>query len=281
MGIGDEVMASGFARGAVARGKRIAFGDGKRIIWGPWCKEAFRNNPNIAWQANEANIEWKDYYKGHRGYNSADNARRRWIWNYDFKAPIGEFFWDAMEKARTMPRRGACLIEPNVPWHKSVSVNKDWGRQNYQRLADLLAFSGWRILQTSHGKVRLEHVETIQVNSFRDAAAVIASVDLAIVPEGGLHHAAAAVGTNAIVLHGGFTPPAVLGYSMHVNLTGTNEACGNWDRCLHCRRALDSIEVEHVYVLADATLRQKNTTASSRVGGISSLHSAGQYSQLS
>jgi Glycosyltransferase family 9 (heptosyltransferase) len=273
MGIGDEVLATGFARGAAVRGKRIAFGDGQRLIWGPWCAEAFRGNPNIATRADEPGVEWIAYYKGHRGYNSPDAARRRWIWNYDFKPLAGEFFFDAAETTRTLRRPGAVLIEPNVPWHKSVAVNKDWGRHRYQQLADQLRTNGWRVLQTSHGKVRLQNVETIQVNSFRDAAAVVASVDLAIVPEGGLHHAAAAVGTQAIVIHGGFTPPAVLGYQGHINLTGGAEACGNWHRCAHCRAALDRIEVEDVYIRANTVLHQRNETTPERAVGISELHS--------
>jgi Glycosyltransferase family 9 (heptosyltransferase) len=265
MGIGDEILATGFARGAAARGKRIAFGDGQRLLWGPWCREAFRHNPNIATRADESNAEWIPYYKGHRGYNRLDATGRRWIWNYEFKAKPGEFFFDAAERTRALRRPGTVLLEPNVPWHKSVAVNKDWGRARYQALAEKLRRAGWRVLQTSYGKIRLD-VETIPVNSFRDAAAIIASVDLAIVPEGGLHHAAAAVGTRAIVLFGGFIPPQVIGYDAHINLTGGAEACGSLNRCDHCRKALDAIEVDHVYALADTELHQKNSTASAGTG---------------
>jgi glycosyl transferase family 9 (putative heptosyltransferase) len=258
-------MATGFARGAAARGKRIAFGDGRRIIWGPWCREAFRDNPNIAHRENEPGLEWLHYYKGNRNYNAGDYHRRRWIWNYCFKAPVGEFFFDTIEEARALPRRRSVLIEPNVPWHKSVAVNKDWGRARWQRLADLLRAADWRVLQTSYGKIRLMGTEVMRVESFRHAAAILASVDLAIVPEGGMHHAAAAVGTKAIVIYGGFIPPQVTGYADHINLTGDAEACGKWDRCDHCRAALDRIEVDHVYALADAFLHKKNPTASAGV----------------
>ncbi len=273
MGIGDEIVGTGMARGAAARGKRIAFGDGRRIIWGPFAAEAFRHNPNIAHRPDEPGVEWVRYHKGHRIYNSQDVMRRRWIWNYDFKAPVGEFFFDASEKARTLRRPGTVLIEPNVPWHKSVAVNKDWGWWRYQGVADLLRAEGWRVLQTSYGKQRLNDVETIPVTCYRDAAAVLAGVDLAIVPEGGLHHAAAAVGTLAIVIHGGFTPPQVLGYDSHINLTGgATEACGSLDRCAHCRAALDRIEVADVYAIAAAALHKKNPAASAGVGRLHGLH---------
>jgi ADP-heptose:LPS heptosyltransferase len=173
-------------------------------------------------------------------------------------------FFDAAERARALRRPGTVLFEPNVPWHKSVAVNKDWGRCRYQALAEKLRHAGWRVLQTSYGKVRLD-VETIAVNSFRDAAAVIASVDLVIVPEGGLHHAAAAVGTKAIVIFGGFISPRVTGYDAHINLTGGAGACGSLNRCDHCRKALDAIEVDHVYALADAELRQKSAAIPARI----------------
>ena len=261
-------MATGFARGAFARGKRIAFGDGKRLIWGPWCKEAFKNNPNIADRADLPNIEWVHYYKGHRGYNAGDYYRRRWIWNYDFVAPRGEIYFSLKEHAWLNPAPGTVLLEPNVPWHKSVAVNKDWGALRWQLLAAKLKSAGWRVRQTSYGKVRLESAEAVPCTSFRHAAAILAGCDLAIVPEGGLHHAAAAMHKRAIVIFGGFIPPEVTGYRGHINLTGGAEACGKWDRCEHCRKALDNIEVEQVYAMANTELHQKNSTASAGIGGV-------------
>src|SRR5262245_1161161 len=282
MGIGDEVMATGFARGAAARGKRIAFGDGRKLIWGPWCREAFKNNPNIAHRPDEPGVEWCDYYKGHRNYNRLDSARRRWIWNYDFKAPAGEFFFDNIEQAMSLRRPGAVLLEPNVPWHKSVAINKDWGQARWQELANKLTRAGWRVLQTSYGEVRLFNVGIVPVASFREAAAIVQSVDLAIVPEGGLHHAAAAVGTRAIVIFGGFIPPQVTGYSWpHINLTGSAEACGSLDRCLHCRQALDRIEVDHVFALADANLHQRNEATSEGAARIRTFCAGNEDSILS
>ena len=239
-------MATGMARGAAARGVRIAFGDGRRIIWGPWCEQAFRHNPNIA-HAVGGGIEWIKYYKGHRTYNRVGNGR--WIWHYDFKATPGEFFFDAKEQALALERPGI-LIEPNVPWQKSVAVNKDWGIARYQMLANWLRRAGIAVFQFSYGRERLAGVEVINVASFREAAAALSGMQLAIVPEGGLHHAAAAVGTPAIVIFGGFVPPQVTGYADHVNLTGTEQACGSWTQCMHCRSALNTITVEQVYGIA-------------------------------
>lgn len=255
MGIGDDIMATGLARGAHDRGRQIAFGDGRRIIWGPHCKEAFRYNPNIAEVVHER-VEWIAWYKGSRWYNKLDSNGRRWLWNYEFSATPGEFYFSDAERAFAIRRAGAVLIEPNVPWHKSVAVNKDWGLHRYQRLADMLRKAGWRVFQNAHGTARLVGVEVVEQKTFRQAAAALSGFDLAILPEGGLHHAAAAVGAPAVVIFGGFIPPQVTGYQNHVNLTGGVEACGRLDRCAHCRAALDAIEVDQVYEAAHGTLQQ-------------------------
>lgn len=247
MGFGDDVMASGMAAGAAKRGKKIAFGDGQRIIWGPWSAEIFRNNPNVAAPGMERSplIEWVRYYKGHRVYNR--QAADRWIWNYEFRAAVGEFYFDDSETdqaARIDP--GFVLIEPNVPWNKSVAPNKDWGASRYQAAADKLRESGWRVAQFRHGKIQLAGVERIVTTSFRDAVAKMMRAHFAILPEGGLHHAAAAVGVPAVVLFGGFIPPQITGYELHVNLTGGAEACGSLKACQHCREAMNRISVEEV-----------------------------------
>lgn len=241
MGVGDEIMATGFARGAAAHGKRVAFGDGKRLIWGPWCHIAFKNNPNIAHSLAEPNIEWCHYHKGHRIYNKLGNGR--WLWNYDYRAPRGEFFFDERERAFTIKRD--VLIEPNVPWHKSVAPNKDWGLENFQRVANVLRQWGFGVWQLSHGEKRLRDVQVVNVPDFRCAAAAVAGFELVITPEGGLHHTAAAVDTRAIVLFGGFIPPRVTGYAGHINL-GEAEGCGSLRECQHCRRSLQRIKVDEV-----------------------------------
>lgn len=247
MGIGDNIMASGMARGAAARGKRIAFGDGQRILWDKNSLEIFRKNKNIAIPGSERDedIEWIPFYRGHRIYNRQEG--NRWVWNMEFRPTPGELIFSPNEVtfARSI-RTDFILIEPNVPWWKTVAVNKDWGRKRFQDVADALRGKGHRVAQFSYGKVRLQGVEVIYAGDFRAAAATLAKARFAILPEGGLHHAAAAVGTKAVVLFGGFIPPAVTGYDFHVNLTGGAEACGMFHECQHCRDALDAISVEDV-----------------------------------
>jgi hypothetical protein len=259
MGLGDNLLATGMARGAKARGKRIAFGDGKKILWDKHSSEVFRGNPNVAPPGAERDqdVQWVGFYKGSRIYNSQDSANKRWIWNYDFKPTPGELFFNSAE-VRNGKRYGAgfVILEPDVPSWKSVAPNKDWGRKNWQALADKLRKDGHRLAAFRHPRsgpplAGVEHFATI---NFRDAAAILSRASLYIGPEGGLHHAAAAMNRKAVVLFGGFIPPSVTGYATHTNLTGGAEACGNYTPCQHCKDALAAISVGEVHDAATRLL---------------------------
>lgn len=256
-GYGDELIATGLARGAAGRGKRIALGDGRRILWGPHSAEIFKGNPNLAPPGSERDpdIEWLAYYKGHRLYNKGHGTR--WTWNTEFRPSPGEVFLDRSEiefAKRLKP--WFVVIEPNVPWHKTQAVNKDWGLARYQAVADALLAAGRDVVQFAVGTKRLNGVRVLSTPSFRHSLAALTRAALVICPEGGLHHAAAAMGARAVVLFGGFIPPATTGYAMHVNLTGSAAvACGKLRPCAHCRAALDNISVAEVLAAAQRELR--------------------------
>jgi ADP-heptose:LPS heptosyltransferase len=113
---------------------------------------------------------------------------------------------------------------------------------------DLLLRDGYDVIQSRYGRDKLNGVKLVTTPTFRDALAVMSLADVALVPEGGMHHGAAAVGIPAVVLFGGFIPPDVVGYDTHVNLTGgATGFCGSLDKCHHCRDALAAISVEEVY----------------------------------
>jgi len=268
MGYGDEIMGSGLARGAHARGKRIAFGDGHKIIWGAWAPEVYQGNPNVAapGQERQPNLEWIEFYSSRRKYNKLTNDRSKWVWNYDFKAVPGEFFFDKLEqKVAASFAPGFIVIEPNVEWHKKVASNKDWGESKYKELARRLLLQGHRLVQFKHRNSRrlIEGADIIDLHKFRYAIAAMSKASLYIGPEGGMHHAAAAVGTKAVVIFGGFIPPQVTGYDTHINLTGGAEACGHIEPCRHCHQAMANISVDQV---KDAAIRQlENEMRNSRI----------------
>lgn len=252
-------MATGMACGAQARGKRIAFGDGQRILWDPQSKELFAHNPNIAGPGSEAaaDLEWVPFYKGHRIYNRQSGDR--WIWNLDFQAAPGELFFTPAERAAGKRcDKGFVLIEPTVPAWKSSAANKDWGWANYQAAADVLRARGYRLVQFVHarGGRSLLRVDVVRTSSFRDALSILRRAALYLGPEGGLHHAAAALGIPGVVLFGGFIPPAVTGYAIHTNLTGGAEACGSLRPCDHCRAAMAAISVQEVIAASVARLER-------------------------
>lgn len=253
MGYGDELMSTGLARGARSRGKRAAFGDGIKIIFGPWSEEVFRHNPNVARPGDEwaDDLEWIAHYKGRRLYNRVSPDRTRWLWTMSFRAVPGEMFFaeDELRFAEQIAA-GFIAIEPNVPWQKTVAPNKDWGLPRYQLVADRLMAAGHRVIQFRNGRDRLAGVERVDAPSFRHALAVLARASLYIGPEGGLHHGAAAVGIPAVVLFGGFIPPQVTGYDTHTNLTGGATACGSLQRCRHCKMAMAAISVDQVIAAA-------------------------------
>ena len=241
------------ARGAAARGKRIAFGDGKRIRWDQHSEMIFRGNPNIAppTVSNASNLEWIAFYKGSRGYNRQGDGR--WEWNLSFRSVPGEIFLSREEKAYAdLYARGSVLIEPNVPTFKLCSPNKQWPVDRYEQLSARLRAAGHTVVQFSYpgASYRLDRVQQIRTSTFREALAVLANAALYIGPEGGLHHGAAAVNTPAVVLFGGFVPPAVTGYDTHTNLTGGVEACGSFKSCPHCLAAMQAISVDEVYAAA-------------------------------
>lgn len=250
MGLGDNLMATGFAKGAKARGKRIAFGNGSNILWDQHSEQIFQGNENVARPGDEgaSDLEWIPFYKGNRIYNRYDYNRDRWLWNRDFKAIPGEMFFTDRELsyARKVVKKGFVLIEPYVPAYKGCASNKTWPLERYITVVQSLKRKGHNVQQFRHTGGTLPGVGTIQAPTFRHALAVLSQAALYVGPEGGLHHGAAAVGIPAVVIFGGFIPPQVTGYDSHTNLTGGAEACGSLTPCVHCAEAMLAIKSKHV-----------------------------------
>lgn len=251
MGLGDNLMATGMARGAAKRGKRIAFGSGNKIIWDHNSAGIFQNNPNIALPGTEGSkdLEWIPFYKGQRIYNQHDRVGDKWIWNYEFKSIPGEVFFTDEELAFAKNvGKDFILIEPHVPEYKGSSINKRWPFERYSYLVELLKRKGFNVKQFRNNGAPLAGVDVIKSPSFRHALAVLSQAALYIGSEGGLHHGAATVGIPAVVIFGGFIPPQVTGYDSHINLTGgETKFCGSLHACEHCRLALERIKIKHVY----------------------------------
>lgn len=255
MGLGDELLGSGIARGARARGKRIAFGDGRRIHWHANAHQIYQDNPNVAPPGCERDpdIAWISHYQGNRLYGTPRPGG--WKWDPNFRATPGEMFFTPQEIARAAEKmpQGAILVEPHV---KALAPNKRWPFDRFKWVAKRLAAEGHQVVQFNYGVRLLPGAVPIMSPDFRTSLAMMARCSLYIGPEGGLHHGAAAVGTKAVVIFGGYIHPMTTGYATHVNLFGADEACGNNTECRHCQQAMDAITVEHVYEAAKGLLRE-------------------------
>jgi len=175
----------------------------------------------------------------------------------DFRPQAGEFFFSDEEKnwARSQGK-GYIVIEPNLPGFKEAAVNKQWPVDRYYAVAEELRQAGHEIVEFSYGGGNhIPKARLVKPPTFRHAAACLSHAKLYIGPEGGLHHASAAVGLRAVVIFGGFIPPEVTGYDTHTNLTGKNDkACGSLKKCDHCRQVLQTIKVHHVLEAAQKYL---------------------------
>lgn len=252
MGFGDDIIGSSLARGAAARGKRIAFGDGRRIIWSNTSPEIFQGNPNIAPPGCERrpDVEWIAFYRGCRIYSYADD--KRWVWNYEFRVQPGQLFF---QRTIVPIDDDVILIEPNVAGQKSSAANRQWPVERYQQVADQLRAEGYRIVQPDYpGATFKLRGAALKKLTFRENLDLLRQVALYIGPHGGLSHGAAAVGTPAAIIFGGWAPPQTLGYDLHANLNGGGDACGSLYPCRHCTAALDAITVDQVVAQAGRLL---------------------------
>ena len=241
MGYGDELIVSGLARQAQRRdARRVRVLDGRgRARW----NAIWRGNPRFAAPGDSGPVQTLASAPGQRPYIVRETAER-WVWR-EFVCPVGEIYLDAAERVFGRAGRGRVVIEPALK--PGASPNKQWGARRWVALTDALVRRGVEVVQLGPPGIPLVRgARLIETRDFRAACAVLAQARLAILPEGGLHHAAAALGTPAIVLFGGFVSPRQTGYAHQHNLFTGGEPCGMRRACAHCMQAMARIEVEQV-----------------------------------
>lgn len=248
-------MASGEAREIKKADPfaKVVVGDGEREVW----QDIFAGNANITRLADvrpSDRVVWLENYFGRRPYlDYALSGPDRQVFR-PYRAVPGDLFFSAAELAhaagvlRELRDRGRPLvsIEPNV----AFGSNKDWGFARWQQVVDAVR-DRMTFVQPSYGGPLLAGVRAAPA-TFRGYSAILAGCDLHLGPEGGLHHAAAALRRPAVVVFGGRIHPRVTGYALHENLyhNAPGSPCGMVAPCAHCRRCLDSISVEEVVARA-------------------------------
>lgn len=243
MGLGDVLLSIGEAKRIHQRtGQPVLITDPRGM---PVRSDLFTGVPYLL----QKPLRGERYQRhvnspGHRPYIKLKTVER-WFWN-KYRPEPADVVLTLPEKELGIMSKDCVILEPNV---KSIGHrNKDWGWRNWQALVHLLkkGAPGPLVQLTRPGDKVLDGVREIRVEGFRKALACLQQARLYVGPEGGLHHGAAAMGTPAVVLFGGFISPETTGYDQHRNLFTGGEACGMRTDCPHCRKAMNAITPEMV-----------------------------------
>jgi ADP-heptose:LPS heptosyltransferase len=242
MGLGDEIMATGIAKRLYKEtGKKVAFGHNGRPVFNQDSSLIFKNNPKIVQPGESTDgVVWSDFVRGNRQYFKGVSGGKM-QWNADFKAEAGEFYFTEEDKI-TFPEQPFIVVEPNTKQTVS-SDNKQWPIENMQWVVDNIDIP---VIQFDYGKRLLNGVLPVKTRNIRESAYILKHSELIISMEGGLHHAAAAVGCKAVVLFSGYISPKITGYDFHENIFKADTVCGSLKSCNHCRDSLLKISKEEV-----------------------------------
>lgn len=278
MGYGDKLMAIGdaWALHQADPGKRkVAIGNG--VILDPqnmdlcWGLDHFLVTPETYdWE----HPLWVHSYAGHRPYHDREAMKARlreqgfqvdtnprllktapnYAFNYNYRptpAPLRLTPGEQAIAEEWSDRPPFVVLEAFIK--KDAPPSKQWPVERFVEVARRLNDRIQVYQIAAPDRAPIGGVEMIRPRSFRGALPYLKAAALYIGPEGGLHHASAAMGTKAVVTFGGFTPPAVTGYDFHANLTGGAERfCGTrYGMCPHCAEHLDAISVDDVLAAAD------------------------------
>lgn len=203
----------------------------------PRWHEVFRNNPRMS---NDLGSVRLLNGPGARPYIAGKTAIR-WTWQR-WEIEPGELYLTDEERAFGAPYTGSVLVEPAT---KVPNGNKAWAWERWQAVVD--AFPGERFVQVGPPGARwLNGVQRVVTNTFREACAVLAVSRACVVPEGGMHHAAAALDVPAVVLYSEFISPDISGYATQRNIRHAGEACGSRVPCHGCKQSMQRITVGEV-----------------------------------
>ena len=245
MGYGDEIIVTGQARTLFLKnGRKVMVVDRYNR---PRTHDLWANNPRIrnTFEPTSEPLQRLQNGPGLRPYIK-DKTEKQWQWR-DWECPVGELYFAKSELQTADVLGSPCVvIEPFIK--RKASPNKSWGRARWDRLGELMLRAGIEYYQLGPRDTPLiSGARLIETQTFRIACTVLAKAKAAVLHEGGLHHAAAALGVPSVVLFGGFIGPQQTGYALHTNLFTGGEPCGMRIPCDHCERAMSLIEPEMVF----------------------------------
>lgn len=262
MGFGDDIMALGQAQKLhrdCGMSVRIVGADGRHRWSELWAREKCIVRPGDG-ATDESRTVRMASGPGARPYI------QRWdSWN---GKPVSVFSgwrardcratWPVCEKDMSLVRDirrdfGDYIVVEHEVRHPSSPNKSWWTEMKYAKAAYLVGAAlqslvGYRptIVQVGRpGRRVLPGAEHVPTQSFTDALAVMSGAIMFLGPEGGLHHAAAAVGTKAVVIFGHFASRWATGYAEHLSIGG-EVGCGRWAPCSDCIRWMDELSPERV-----------------------------------
>lgn len=151
-------------------------------------------------------------------------------------------------------------LEPHAK--DDYSPNKSWFFERWQEVVDQVSELITVVQVGLPGKALLKRVVDFRgIGSFRDTACLLGGAKLFVGTDGGLMHAARAVGIDSVILYGGYTPIELTAYSNNVNIYHHTDCtpCGLRIECPFHKKCLASIQVKEV--VAAITGKLENTAS--------------------
>jgi ADP-heptose:LPS heptosyltransferase len=150
------------------------------------------------------------------------------------------------ENWRKFPRPWVVINRNAGPW----TPNKDWPASHWDELVERVSTRATVVEIGKENKYRIANV-TVDLRgktTRMEMIAAIAASDLHVGPISGPVHIAAAVGTPAVVIYGGYEHPSGTSYPGNINLYSPVACSPCWLRtpCPYNRECLSRISVDHV-----------------------------------
>ena len=236
MGLGDWIMCTAQVRELNERTRvpvMVVDQSGR-----PQWNEVFENNPRITRDPATRHIRLYNS-SGNRPY-IRDKLKNKWVWQQWLRQP-GELYLIDSEEAFGTQACGKIYIEPHT---KVKGSNKAWPFSKWQQVVDSKVAE---FVQCGPpGTLRLRGATFVETKSFRQALGVLHNSAGFVGTEGGLHHAAAAMGLKAVVLWSEYIGPEITGYDGQVNIRQSSRTCGARLQCYGCVKSMLAIKPEEV-----------------------------------
>lgn len=249
MGLGDEIMIT-----ALAKKNRRTYAI-PSTVWdaqgNPRWHPVWENNPNILTPEQYREMYRADsddmpvciirVHSKRKHYIDWTNSTPEHCIFQPWDIEPGEIYFNKEEEFFSKNKYNWILIDPTVKDH--LRQNKQWPY--------------WGVLQhmLTHRGIKYDINKPDQ--NIRYWLSRLARYSAVISHEGGLHHAAAALGIPSVVIFGGFISPDITGYTSDNirNLTHAKDFCGRISPCNHCAIEMKRITPEEVFAALQDVLK--------------------------